>query len=452
VVNPYPAAKQNANNAKEMHCAMTSEDPDISRAPDESRESSDPALLEKGRLRLEWARDHMPVLSRIAERLREERPLEGLNISMALHVEAKTGILALTLKEAGANVRLASCNPLSTDDSVAQALNEIYSLPTYARKGESKEEYYGHLEATLEVQPDIVIDDGCDLINMLHTTHRHLLPGVKGANEETTTGIVRLRAMEKAGELEFPVMSVNDAAMKHFFDNRYGTGQSTFDGIFNATNLLIAGKDFVVAGYGWCGRGIAMRAQGMGARVIVTEVDPVRALEASMDGFRVMPMRDAAALADFIVTVTGNRDIVDGEIFGRLKDGCVVANSGHFNNELDLEWLAANSKARRRVREFIEEFTLVNGRKVNVLADGRLVNLAAGQGHPAEIMDMSFALQALATEFLARNHGELEPGVHDVPAELDERVARLKLESMDVRIDSLTETQRNYLESWDQGT
>jgi len=419
--------------------------------PPDHGQSGSP-LLEKGRLRLGWAEAHMPVLQKIAARLREEKPLEGYNVSMALHVEAKTGILALTLKEAGANVRLASCNPLSTDDSVALALNEIYGLPTFARKGESAEEYYAHLEATLEVPPGFIIDDGCDLINMVHTSHRHLLPGIRGANEETTTGIVRLRAMEKAGELKFPVMSVNEAAMKHFFDNRYGTGQSTFDGIFTATNLLIAGKNFVVAGYGWCGRGIALRARGMGARVIVTEVNPVRAVEAVMDGFRVMPMVEAASEADFIVTVTGNRDVVGEAVLGRLKDGCVLANAGHFNNEIDLDWLGANAEARRRVREFIEEFTLPGGRKINVLADGRLVNLAAGQGHPAEIMDMSFALQALALEYLVKYAGNLGPGVHELPGELDEIVARLKLEAMGTEIDRLTGRQKEYLESWDEGT
>jgi len=404
-------------------------------------------MNDNGLKKLDWARTHMKVLGSVARELKEAQSLKGVRIGMALHVEAKTGILALTLKEAGADVRLASCNPLSTDNDVSEALNDL-GLPTFARKGETKEEYYSNLESVLTHSPQILVDDGCDLIKMVHEKGMD----VWGASEETTTGIVRLRAMERDGVLEFPVMSANDALMKHLFDNRYGTGQSTFDGIFSSTNLLIAGKKFVVGGYGWCGRGIAMRAAGLGAEVIVTEVDPVKAVEARLDGFQVMPMKDAARLADFIVTVTGNRDLVTAEHFEIIKDGCVLSNSGHFNNEINIDDLETLTKERKIVRNLVEAYTLNDGRTIYLLADGRLVNLAAGQGHPVEIMDMSFAIQVLCVDHVVRNHEKLENSVYRVPAEIDERVARLKLEAMGIEIDTLTEVQKEYMASWDEGT
>ncbi len=409
-------------------------------------------LIDKGVRRLEWARAHMGVLRAIGERLVEDRTLKGVKVAMALHVEAKTGILALTLAEAGAEVRLASCNPLSTDDSVSMALRKHYGLDTYAKKGESNEEYYANLNAVLDIRPDFVIDDGADLITILHTTRRDLLGNVKGGNEETTTGVVRLRAMAAEGKLEFPVISVNDAHMKFMFDNRYGTGQSTFDGFMNATNLLIAGKRMVVAGYGWCGRGIAMRAKGMGANVIVTEIDPVRAIEAKMDGFEVMPMIDAARIADIIITASGNKDIVRREHLEVLKGGCVMGNSGHFDNEISKTALEELAGPPRRVRESVDQYTFRDGRHAYLIAEGRLMNLAAGQGHPVEIMDMSFAIQALSLEHLVKDHAALQPKVYNVPEELDQMVARTKLEVMGVRIDELTAEQRKYLHGWQEGT
>jgi len=408
-------------------------------------------LAERGALRLEWARTHMPVLAAVRAELVKSKALKGLKVGMALHTEAKTGVLALTLKEAGASVRLASCNPLSTDDSVAAALNERFGLETYAKKWETTDQYYENLNHVLDLGPDLVVDDGADLIHLLHTKRRELLEGVRGGNEETTTGVIRLRAMEKDGKLGFPVIDVNDAKMKHFFDNRYGTGQSTMDGIMNATNLLIAGKTFVVAGYGWCGRGIASRARGLGAHVVVTEVDPVKAIEATMDGFPVMPMADAVKAADFLVSATGVKDIVTEAHLGDIKDGCVLANAGHFDNEISKPDLERVGK-RRRVRELVDEYALKGGRKVYLLAEGRLVNLAAGQGHPVEIMDMSFSIQALCAGFLARSAASLGKRVVPVPQELDDRVARLKLETMGVAIDALTKSQRRYLESWTEGT
>jgi adenosylhomocysteinase len=409
-------------------------------------------LAERGARRLEWARDHMPVLAAIRAELQRSKAVKGLRIAMALHTEAKTGVLALTLREAGAEVRLASCNPLSTDDSVAAALKEVHHLDVYAKKWQTTKEYYESLHKVLDLKPDLVIDDGADLIFLLHTKRRELLDRVRGGNEETTTGVIRLRSMEKDGALEFPVIDVNDAKMKHLFDNRYGTGQSTFDGIMNATNLLIAGKAFVVAGYGWCGRGIAMRAKGMGARVIVTEIDPVRAIEATMDGYEVLPMARAAKVADFIVSATGDKDIVTKKHFPALKDGVVLANAGHFNNEISLKDLERTAKSKRRVREFVDEYTLPGGKRIDVLAEGRLVNLAAGQGHPVEIMDMSFAIQAMSAAHLAKHAGSLEPRVYPVPEALDNKVARLKLETMGIRIDSLSPAQKTYLESWHEGT
>ena len=377
-------------------------------------------LLEKGVRRLEWAKDHMPVLADIRKRMVDEQALKGLKIGMALHVEAKTGMLALTLAEAGAEIRLASCNPLSTDDSVSVALRDHFNLETYAKKGEDNEEYYKNLNAVLDLKPDFVIDDGADLITMLHTSRRDVLKNVKGGNEETTTGVVRLRSMANAGKLEFPVISVNDAHMKFMFDNRYGTGQSTFDGFMNATNLLVAGKRLVVAGYGWCGRGIAMRAKGLGANVTVTEIDPIRAIEARMDGFEVKPMIEAVKTADIIITATGNKDIIREE---------------HF-----------------KVREFVDQYNFSDGKKVYLIADGRLMNLSAGQGHPVEIMDMSFSIQALSIEHLVKNYASMEAGVHNVPTDIDRSVAEIKLKTLGIQIDSLTNEQKTYLEGWQEGT
>ncbi len=413
---------------------------------------NDQQLLRKGIDRLEWARTHMDVLNQIGQEIKDNGTLDGLNIGMALHVEAKTGILALTLQEAGAKIRLASCNPLSTDDSVALALNEEYGLETFARKGEDRDEYYSNLENVLAINPDITVDDGGDLIYLLHTSHRDKLARVIGGNEETTTGIIRLQAMEAEGKLEYPVFAVNNAQMKYLFDNRYGTGQSTFDGVLTATNLTIAGNMFVVAGYGWCGRGIAMRAQGLGANVIVTEIDPVKAVEARMDGFRVMPMSEAVKEADFIVSVTGCKDVVSKKHFNDIKDGCVLANSGHFDNEISKADLDEITVSKTVVREFVEEYKLNNGKSVYLLGEGRLVNLAVGQGHPVEIMDMSFAIQAGCAERVITHKDELQPRVYDVPPEMDEKVARLKMKALGVEIDTLTEVQIAYLSDWKEGT
>ena len=410
------------------------------------------ALLEKGINRIEWAKTHMKVTGRIRDRMVKEKVFEGLKVGMALHTEAKTAVLALTIQEAGADVRLTSCNPLSTDDSVALALNKEYGLECYAKKGQNTKEYYDSLNKVLDIHPDYVIDDGADLIFLLHTKRKELLSKVKGANEETTTGIMRLRSMAQEGQLKFPVMSVNDAYMKYLFDNRYGTGQSTMDGIMTATNLVIAGKNFVVAGYGWCGRGIAMRAKGMGADVTVCEVDSIRAIEAKLDGFAVMPMSEAAKEADFIVSATGCKDVVTSSDMKVMKDGCVLANSGHFDNEISKDSLKKMSTKHRMVRESVEEFTLKNGRKVYLLADGRLVNLAAGQGHPVEIMDMSFAIQALCLEYLDFSAQTLEPDVYDVPDHLDDLVAKLKLETMGIKIDKMSKQQQAYVRSWREGT
>ncbi len=408
--------------------------------------------LEKGIRRLEWASTHMKVLAEIRGRMVRERPLDGLKIGMALHVEAKTGILAVALAEAGATVRLASCNPLSTDDSVSLALREHYGLEVYAKKWETTEEYYGNLNSVLDLGPDFLIDDGADLITMVHADRKNLLSCVKGANEETTTGVVRLRSMAEHGQLKFPVISVNDAHMKFLFDNRYGTGQSTFDGWMTATNLLVAGKKLVVAGYGWCGRGIAMRARGLGALVIVTEVNPVRAIEAIMDGFEVMPMTEAVKVADMIISATGCKDAVRGEHLDGLKDGCVLGNSGHFDNEISKRSLDEYAGKPRKVREFIDEYSFPDGRKAYLLCEGRLMNLGAGQGHPVEIMDMSFSIQALSIEHLTQHYREMKPGVYNVPGEIDDQVARLKLKTMGTKIDTLTPGQRKYLTGWQEGT
>ena len=413
---------------------------------------ADNDLLIKGVRRLEWANSHMPVLKEIRERLVKEQSLKGVKVGMALHVEAKTGMLAVSLARAGAKVRLASCNPLSTDDSVALALKEEYGIETYAKKWESTEEYYQNLNAVLDLDPDFVIDDGADLITMLHTQRQKQLPHVKGACEETTTGVIRLRAMAKEGKLKFPVISVNDAQMKYLFDNRYGTGQSTFDGWMNATNLLVAGKNLVVAGYGWCGKGVAMRAKGLGANVVVTEVNPIRAIEAKMDGFNVMPMLQAVTRADIIITVTGCKDIVTREHLEVIKDGCVLGNTGHFDNEVSKPALESYGSKPVRVRELVDQYDLPGNRRVYLIAEGRLMNLAAGQGHPAEIMDMSFSIQALSLEHLVKHHKTLKAEVYNVPPEMDEEVALIKLRTMGVDIDKLTPTQKKYLEAWQEGT
>ena len=408
--------------------------------------------VDEGGLKIEWARDHMPVLARLVKASSRVKPLKGVSVGMALHLEAKTAVLVLALRDAGAEVRVAGCNPLSTDDTVARALVERHGVSAYGHRGESTKEYYKALDDVLDGKPQVVVDDGADLISILHTRRRKDLKRVVGANEETTTGVVRLKAMEADHALKIPVIDVNNAQMKHLFDNRYGTGQSAFDGIFTATNLLIAGKCVVVAGYGWCGRGIAMRADGLGARVIVTEVDPVKAVEAVMDGFEVMPMARAAEEADFLISATGVRDIVRPEHLRSIKDGCVLANAGHFNVEISPETLAKAARSVKRARAGVDAYTLEGGRKVYLLSDGRLVNLAAGQGHPVEIMDMSFAVQYLCALRLWKARGTMRPGVHRVPPELDLEVAQSKLDSLGTSIDTLTGAQRRYIESWNEGT
>ena len=409
-------------------------------------------VLKKGSLRLKWAYEHMPVMKEIDKRFRKERPFDNVKIGMALHTEAKTGVLAIVLANGGAKIRLASCNPLSTDDSVALALREEYGFEVYAKKGETNDEYYSNLNKILDLKPDLVIDDGADLIAMLHTVRRDSIKGVKGANEETTTGAARLRSMAAEGKLEFPVISVNDAKMKFLFDNRYGTGQSAFDGWMNSTNLIVAGKRLVVAGYGWCGKGIAMRAKGMGASVIVCEIDPIKAIEARMDGYEVMKMIDAVKIADIVMTVTGCKDILRKEHFKAMKDGCVMGNAGHFDNEISKTDLGSVSVSVNKVREFIDEYSTKDGRKLYLIADGRLMNLAAGQGHPVEIMDMSFAAQALSMEFLLKNSKKMENKVHDVPEAIDREIAEIKLRSMGITIDSLTKDQKRYMTGWEDGT
>ena len=406
----------------------------------------------KGFLRLEWARDRMDVTSSIRERFLKEKPLKDVKISMALHVEAKTGVFALLLKEGGAKVRMASCNPLSSDDSVVESLKKDFGMEVYARKGESEEEYYEYLNKALDLEPNIIIDDGGDLVNIVHDKRTELLKNIMGGNEETTTGVQRLRAMEKNGALRFPMFDVNDAEMKHFFDNRYGTGQSTLDGIMNATNVLIAGKRVIVGGYGWCGKGIAMRMKGMGALVTVTEVDPVKAVEAAMDGFEVMPMNRAIRDADLVVTATGVKDIVTYDDMLVARKNILLANSGHFNNEIAFKDLEAKNMEKKSVRENVTRYKLENGNLINLISDGRLVNLASGQGHPVEIMDMSFALQALVAEYLVKMHKELDRKVYPVPPEIDRYVADIKLKTLGITIDHLSKEQIRYMNEWREGT
>jgi adenosylhomocysteinase len=410
-------------------------------------------LAEGGRRRIEWAEREMPVLRLIRERFAKEKPLKGVRLSACLHVTTETANLARTLVAGGADLVLTASNPLSTQDDVAAALVNIYEVPTFAIKGEDNVTYYKHISAALDHKPQMTMDDGADLVSTIHKERRDLLNEIIGGTEETTTGVIRLRAMAADGMLQFPVIAVNDAMTKHFFDNRYGTGQSTIDGIIRATNVLLAGKRFVVAGYGWCGRGLASRARGMGALVIVTEVDPLKALEAVMDGFEVMPMSDAARIGDIFCTVTGDINVVDKHHFEVMKDGAIVANSGHFNVEINIPALAAMSKNEPKlVRPFVDQYETSDGRKINILAEGRLINLAAAEGHPASVMDMSFANQALAAEFMIKNATTLEKRVYAVPPEVDAEIARIKLKAMGVKVDILTEEQVKYLNSWEEGT
>jgi adenosylhomocysteinase len=409
-------------------------------------------LAEEGKQRIEWANREMPVLQLIRERFAEKKPLDGVKIVACAHITTETANLARTLQAGGADCLLIASNPLSTQDDVAAALVGEYGIPVMAIKGESTETYMRHVRAALETDPDIIIDDGSDVVaTMLKEKPEHAKK-IIGTTEETTTGIVRLQAMEKAGVMTFPSIAVNDAQTKHFFDNRYGTGQSTLDGVIRATNVLLAGRNFVVVGYGWCGKGVAMRARGLGANVIVTEVDPIKAIEASMDGFRVMPMNKAAKIGDFFVTVTGNRHVIDKEHFEVMKDGAIVANSGHFDLELNLEALKEMSSEVHKRRPFVEEYMGVNGKSVIVLGEGRLINLAAAEGHPASVMDMSFANQALASEFLVKNRGELDHKVHKLPIEVDQEIASLKLKAIGIEIDELSPEMIEYMNSWETGT
>jgi adenosylhomocysteinase len=418
----------------------------------ENYDIKDLQLAEGGRRRIDWAEREMPVLRLIRERFAKERPLKGMRIAACLHVTTETANLRHTLHEGGAEVVLTASNPLSTQDDVAAALVTHYEIPVFAIKGEDNVTYYKHINAALDFAPHMTMDDGADLVSTLHKDRREMLENVVGGTEETTTGVIRLRAMAADGALEFPVIAVNDAMTKHLFDNRYGTGQSTIDGIVRATNVLLAGKNFIVAGYGWCGRGLAMRARGMGANVIVTEVDPMPALEAVMDGFRVMPMVDAAPIGDIFVTLTGDINVIDKHHFEIMKDGAIVANSGHFNVELNIPALEEMAEEKRLVRPFVEQYILDDDRRINLLGEGRLINLASAEGHPASVMDMSFANQALSLEHMVKNAESLERRVYGVPEEIDRDIARLKLDAMAVEIDILTKEQISYLNSWEEGT
>jgi adenosylhomocysteinase len=409
-------------------------------------------LAARGKTRIEWANQWMPVLQLIRKRFIKERPLEGIRISACLHVTTETANLAITLRDGGAQVMLCASNPLSTQDDVAASLVEDYHIPVFAIKGEDHNSYYSHIATALDHEPQITMDDGADLVTTVLTKRQELIPKILGGTEETTTGVIRLRSMAKDGVLKFPVISINDADTKHLFDNRYGTGQSTIDGIIRATNILFAGLRVVVSGYGWCGRGVTMRAKGLGADVIVTEVNPTRALEAVMDGFRVMPMADAAKTGDVFITLTGDKSILTGDHFKVMKDNAIICNAGHFNVEIDIPSLEKMSLGKRPTRDFVEEYTLRDGRRIYLLGEGRLINLAAAEGHPAVVMDMSFANQALSVEHLVKNHQKLGPKVHAVPADIDQSVARLKLESMGVTIDKLSREQEEYLAGWAEGT
>ncbi len=412
----------------------------------------DLALADSGKARIEWADADMPVLATIRDRFEAEKPLDGVRISACLHVTTETANLMRTLKAGGADVVLCASNPLSTQDDVAAALVEHYGIRTYAIKGEDTETYYAHIDAAIDHKPQITMDDGADVVGRIHAEHPEVIEHIIGGTEETTTGVIRLAAMSDDGALKYPIVAVNEANTKHLFDNRYGTGQSTIDGIVRATNRLIAGRTVVVSGYGWCGRGIAMRADGLGGNVIVCEIDPLKALEAVMDGYRVMPAVEAAAQADIWVTVTGDINVIDSGAFDAMKDGAIIANSGHFNVEINIPHLREKAVSTREVRPLVEEFVMADGRRIFLLADGRLVNLACAEGHPASVMDMSFANQALCAEFMVNQAAELEPGVYEVPVEIDQAIAELKLASMGVKIDTLTDEQETYLNSWQEGT
>ncbi len=412
----------------------------------------DLSLADAGKRRIEWADREMPVLRSIRERFEREQPLKGLTAVACLHVTAETANLMRTLKAGGMTVILCASNPLSTQDDVAAALVQHYGVGTFAIKGEDNDTYYKHILQALEHKPNFTMDDGADTVGIIHTEKRELIENIIGGTEETTTGVIRLRAMAKDGVLAYPIVAVNDAQTKHFFDNRYGTGQSTIDGIVRATNVLLAGKFFVVGGYGWCGKGLAMRAKGIGSQVIVTEVDPLRALEATMDGFHVMPMADAAKVGDIFCTVTGDKDVIRQEHFAAMKDGAIVCNSGHFNVEIDIPALEKMSVGKEEVRDFVDQYTQTDGRKLFILGEGRLINLASAEGHPASVMDMSFANQALSAEYMAQNASTLEKNVYTVPQEIDTEIARLKLQALGVQIDTLTPEQVHYLASWQEGT
>ena len=411
----------------------------------------DPSLAKEGMLRIEWASREMPVLRLIRERFTREKPLKGVCLAACLHITTETANLAYTLKEGGADLVLCASNPLSTQDDAAAAMVEEYGIPVYAIKGEDNETYYKHINAALDYSPRITMDDGADLVSIIHKDRPELIGNIIGGTEETTTGCIRLRSMAQEGKLLYPIITVNDADTKHFFDNRYGTGQSTIDGITRATNILWAGKKVVVCGYGWCGRGVAMRARGMGSHIIVTEVEPIRALEAVMDGYSVMPIAEAAKIGDIFITLSGDIHVLDSAHFSSMKDGAIVANSGHFNVEINIPALEKMAESKRPLRPYIDEYTLPDGRRIILLGEGRLINLAAAEGHPASVMDMSFANQALCVEYMIRGR-KSEPGVYPVPKDIDREVGRLKLASMGLSIDTLTEEQNKYLESWEEGT
>jgi adenosylhomocysteinase len=413
---------------------------------------SDASLAEQGQRRIDWALAEMPVLRELGARFARQRPLQDVRISGCLHITTETANLACTLKSAGADVVLCASNPLSTQDDVAAALVDRHEIPVHAIRGESTDTYYRHINAALDHRPVITMDDGADLVSEIHKNRTDLIDGMLGGTEETTTGVIRLRAMAREGALKFPVIAVNDAMTKHLFDNRYGTGQSTLDGVIRATNILLAGRTFTVVGYGWCGRGIALRARGHGAHVIVSEVDPLRALEATMDGYRVMPLWQAARQSDFIITATGDKHVIDREHLETMKDGCILANSGHFNVEINIPALQAMAVEERRPRDSVVEYRLADGRRIRLLAEGRLVNLAAAEGHPSAVMDMSFANQVLSAVFLATREQRLDNRVHAVPTDIDEEVASLKLQAMEIEIDQLTAEQSRYLSSWQEGT
>jgi adenosylhomocysteinase len=412
----------------------------------------DIGLAKKGRLRIEWAEQEMPVLRSIRERFEKEKPLKGIRIAACLHVTTETASLVETLKAGGADIHLCASNPLSTQDDVAASLVKNSGIPVFAIKGEDRKRYYQHIKSALSIKPNITLDDGADLVSTLHMEETGLLKDLIGGTEETTTGVIRLKAMAEDGALKYPIIAVNDAYTKYLFDNRYGTGQSTIDGIMRATNRLIAGSIFVVCGYGWCGRGVAMRAKGLGARVIITEVDPLRALEATMDGFEVMPIIEAARIGDIFVTATGDINVISRACFKAMKDGAILCNTGHFNVEIDIEAIKKIAKKRRQIRDYVEEFTLRSGKRLYLLGEGRLINLAAAEGHPSAVMDMSFANQALSAEFIVRNARKLEKKVYRVPEEIDREIARLKLKALGIKIDRLTPEQKRYLKSWQMGT